>query len=67
MNWDTIKGKWNQLKGDGRKQWGKITDSEWEQIGGEKDKLLGKLQEHYGWSRDEAEREADTHFGRHSS
>jgi uncharacterized protein YjbJ (UPF0337 family) len=64
VNWDIIKGKWNQLKGEARKQWGKITDDEWDQIAGDKDKLIGKLQERYGWSREEAEREAETHFDR---
>ncbi len=62
-NWDVVKGKWNQLRGEARKQWGKITDDEWDQIAGDKDKLIGKLQEHYGWSREEAERRVDEQFG----
>lgn len=64
LNWDVVKGNWKQLKGEARAQWGKLTDDEWEQIGGEKDKLVGKLQEHYGWTREEAERHADEHFAR---
>lgn len=67
VNWDVIKGNWKQLKGEARQQWGKITDDEWEQIGGEKDKLVGKLQEHYGWSREEADRRADEQLGRMQS
>ena len=66
MNWDTVKGQWSQLKGELRKQWGKLTDSDYEQIAGEKDKLLGKLQERYGWSRDEAERSAKEYFSNRS-
>ena len=62
MNWDVVQGKWKQLKGEARKQWGKITDSEWEELGGNKDKFLGKLQERYGWSKDEAEKRADEYF-----
>ena len=62
MNWDIIKGKWRQLKGDARKQWGKLTDSDWEEVAGEKDKFLGKLQERYGWSREQAERDAENYF-----
>jgi uncharacterized protein YjbJ (UPF0337 family) len=62
MNWDIIKGKWKQLKGDARKKWGKITDSDWDEVAGEKDKFLGKLQERYGWSREQAERDADNYF-----
>jgi uncharacterized protein YjbJ (UPF0337 family) len=66
MNWDTVKGKWKQLQGEARKQWGKLTDDDWSQIAGEKDKFIGKLQERYGWSRAEAERSADDYFSRTS-
>jgi uncharacterized protein YjbJ (UPF0337 family) len=62
VNWDIIQGKWNQLKGDARIQWGKITDDEWDQIAGNKDKLVGKLQEKYGWAREDAEQRADQYF-----
>ena len=66
MNWDVIKGKWKQLKGEARQQWGKLTDDDWDQVAGEKDKFIGKLQERYGWGRDEAERSADEYFSRTS-
>lgn len=66
VNWDVIKGKWNQLKGDARVQWGKLTDDDWEQIAGQKDKLVGRLQERYGWAREEAERQADEFISTHS-
>jgi len=62
VNWDIIKGKWSQLKGEARIQWGKITDDEWDQIAGNKDKLVGKLQEKYGWAREDAEQRADQYF-----
>jgi len=62
VNWDVIKGKWSQLKGDARIQWGKITDDEWDQIAGNRDKLVGKLQEKYGWTREDTERRADQYF-----
>lgn len=63
MNWDTIEGNWKQLKGKFREKWGELTDDEIEKIAGKKDILIGKLQEKYGLSREDAEREADT-FGR---
>jgi len=66
MNWDVIKGRWEQMKGDARKQWGKLTDDDWNVIAGEKDKFIGKLRERYGWSNDEAERSADDYFSRKS-
>jgi uncharacterized protein YjbJ (UPF0337 family) len=67
VNWDVVKGKWNQFKGDARVQWGKLTDDKWDQIAGNKDKLVGKLQERYGWEREEAERRADEFFAQRQS
>jgi uncharacterized protein YjbJ (UPF0337 family) len=63
MNWDVIKGKWRELKGEARQQWGRLTDDDWQQVAGEKDKLVGKLQQRYGWSKEEAEKNADDYFG----
>ena len=63
MNWDIVKGKWKELKGDARVKWGKLTDDDWQQAAGEKDKLVGKLQQRYGWSKEEAEKNADDYFG----
>ncbi len=62
-NWDVIKGKWTQLKGSARSQWGRLTDDEWDQIAGDRERLLGKLQERYGWSREQAERDVEDYFG----
>jgi uncharacterized protein YjbJ (UPF0337 family) len=59
MNADVMKGKWTQLKGEVRRQWGKLTDDDLDQIQGNAEKMVGKLQERYGWARDEAERELD--------
>ena len=59
MNEDILSGKWNQLKGEIKKQWGKLTDDELDMIGGQRDKLLGKMQEKYGYARFDAERELD--------
>jgi uncharacterized protein YjbJ (UPF0337 family) len=62
MNWDIVKGKWTELKGEARKRWGKLTDNDWEEAAGEKDKLLGKLQQRYGWTKEQAEQEAERYF-----
>ena len=59
MNEDTLKGKWNQLKGNVREQWGKLTDDDLDRIQGRKEQLVGKIQERYGIARDEAERQFD--------
>ena len=57
MNRDYLRGNWNQLKGHVRKQWGKLTDDELDMIKGDQEILIGKIQERYARSRDEAERE----------
>ena len=57
MNNDVLKGKWMQMKGEVRRQWGKLTDDDVAQIEGSSEKLIGKLQERYGYARDQAERE----------
>jgi uncharacterized protein YjbJ (UPF0337 family) len=57
MNWDRIQGNWKQLKGDLKTKWGKLTDDEFDMIGGQRDKLVGKIQEKYGCARDDAERQ----------
>lgn len=59
MNKEEIKGKWNQLKGEVKKQWGKLTDDDLDRIEGNRDKLVGKIQERYGKTKEEAEREVD--------
>jgi uncharacterized protein YjbJ (UPF0337 family) len=57
MNDDIIKGKWRQLKGDVQKKWGKLTDDDFDKINGNREKLLGRIQENYGIARDEAEKQ----------
>lgn len=59
MNRDTLKGQWMQLKGKVRQQWGELTDDEIDQVQGNAEMLIGRIQERYGRSRDEAEREVD--------
>jgi len=58
MNRDIARGNFNQIKGKLKQQWGKLTDDEIDQMEGNADILVGKLQERYGWSREEAERQA---------
>jgi uncharacterized protein YjbJ (UPF0337 family) len=59
MNADTLKGKWNQLKGNIRKQWGKLTDDDVDQIQGDSEILLGRIQERYGRTKEEAQEEIE--------
>lgn len=59
MNWDRIQGNWKQMTGALRAKWGKLTDDDFEQLAGHKDKLVGKIQERYGLEKDEAERQVN--------
>jgi uncharacterized protein YjbJ (UPF0337 family) len=55
MNQDVLKGKWLQLKGEVRTQWGKLTNDDWDVVAGRRDQFAGKVQERYGLAKDEAE------------
>lgn len=55
MNWDRMEGNWKQFKGRIREQWGKLTDDQIDEIAGQRDQLVGRIQESYGLHRDEAE------------
>lgn len=60
MNRDILEGKWMQLKGNIKQQWGRLTDDELDQINGRYEELVGRVQERYGYSREEAANEVDT-------
>ncbi|EIW16375.1 MULTISPECIES: CsbD family protein [Pelosinus] len=57
MNQDILKGKWKELKGGLKEQWGKLTDDDITQLEGKTEKLVGILQERYGYTKDKAEDE----------
>ena len=66
MNSDVLMGKWKQLKGDIKRQWGKFTDDDLAMVEGQRDKLVGLVQERYGYARQQAEREVDQFLQRYS-
>jgi uncharacterized protein YjbJ (UPF0337 family) len=57
MNWDRVEGNWMQLKGKIKQQWAKLTDDELTEVDGSRDELVGKIQESYGITKDEAEKQ----------
>lgn len=59
MNQNILEGKWKQLRGSVREKWGDLTNDELDQIAGKRDKLSGFLQERYGYTQLEAERQID--------
>jgi uncharacterized protein YjbJ (UPF0337 family) len=57
MNWDQIQGKWKQVKGQAQKQWGKLTNDDLDVIDGQREQLVGKVQERYGVAKEQAEKQ----------
>lgn len=59
MNWDIIKGNWSQVKGEIQSKWGDLTDDDLDRAAGEREKLVGIIQERYGLAKSDAEAEID--------
>ena len=59
MNNDVFTGQWTQLRGSLKSWWGRLTDDDLDRIGGQKDRLVGLVQEKYGQTREQAEREVE--------
>jgi uncharacterized protein YjbJ (UPF0337 family) len=68
MNNDTLQGKWRQLRGNIKTVFGKLTDDDLLQADGNADKIMGKMQERYGYTKEQAQTEwekfAQTQAGR---
>lgn len=59
MNKDIFEGKWEEMKGKIKQQWGKLTDDDLKEIEGNHQELLGKLQKNYGYTKEEAKKMID--------
>lgn len=59
MKNNVLEGKWNEIKGQVKQKWGKLTDNDLLEIKGNVQKLSGKLQKQYGYQENEAKREID--------
>ncbi|XKH01248.1 CsbD family protein [Marinobacter nauticus] len=59
MNKDTIEGNWKEFRGKVKEQWGKLSDDRLAEIDGKRDQLIGEIQQAYGVSRDEAEKQIE--------
>ena len=57
MNQDRIQGRWRQIKGKVKEQWGRLTDDDLDVIAGRREQLLGRIQQRHGVAREEAERQ----------
>lgn len=57
-NWqEKVEGRWEQIKGTLRKKWGQLTDDDVAECRGDREKLVGKVMERQGVSREVAERQ----------
>jgi uncharacterized protein YjbJ (UPF0337 family) len=65
MNAEVFKGKWHQLKGEVKSRWGELTDDDLDVVEGDAEKLVGRVQERYGYAREEAHREVNEFIARH--
>ena len=54
MNEDVFKGQWKQVRGKAKEWWGKLTNDDLDKIDGQMDQMVGKLQERYGYSKEQA-------------
>jgi uncharacterized protein YjbJ (UPF0337 family)/ElaB/YqjD/DUF883 family membrane-anchored ribosome-binding protein len=59
MDWNRVEGDWKRMKGKVKEQWGKLTDDDLTAIGGRRDQLEGKIQERYGYAKDQVRKEID--------
>ncbi len=57
--WDQIAGAWKQVRGQARQQWAKLTDDDLEMAKGKRDELAGRIQQRYGITKEEANRQVD--------
>ncbi|MBB1274900.1 MULTISPECIES: CsbD family protein [Psychromonas] len=62
MNNDIIEGKWKQVSGTLKANWGKLTDDDLQEIDGNLEKFQGKMQEKYGMAEDEAKKEFEKSY-----
>lgn len=57
MNQDIFEGKWKEMGGQVKSWWGKLTDDDLERVDGKTDQLIGVLQQKYGYTKEQAEKE----------
>ncbi len=65
MNRDIMMGKWQQLRGKVKEEWGKLTDDDLKTVEGKFDKLSGLIRERYGYTKEKADQELDRFCTRH--
>ena len=59
MSYEALREKFKEWKSELEAKWGDLTDEDWKEVEGSKDKLIAKIQQKYGLSRKDARREVD--------
>ncbi len=59
MNKDIIQGKWKEIKGQVKQQWGELTEDDVSKMKGSFEELQGILQKKYGYDKERSEKEID--------
>ena len=59
MDWNRVEGNWKQFTGKVKEQWGQLTDDDLKVINGRRDQLEGKLQERYGYDKEQVRKNVD--------
>ena len=62
MKWDLIENNWKQIKSKIKKHWSRLADDELDLMDGKRDDFLGRLQERYGITREDAERQVEEFY-----
>ncbi len=62
MDWNRVEGNWKQFKGAAKEKWGKLTDDDLNVIEGRREQLEGKLQQRYGFAKDQIHKDVDDWF-----
>jgi uncharacterized protein YjbJ (UPF0337 family) len=62
MDWNRVEGNWKQFKGAAKEKWGKLTDDDLNVIEGRREQLEGKLQQRYGFAKDQVHKDVDDWF-----
>lgn len=67
MNRDQVEGKWRELRGHAKIQWGRLTDDDLRKLDGTKDKLVGIVQQRYGYAREVARQAVEEFWARQNA
>lgn len=58
-NSSVLEGRWSDIRGRIKEMWSDVSESELDRIAGQKDRIVGLLQDKYGYSARKAEQEVD--------